>query len=167
MRVLGVDPGSIKSGYGIIDERENKLVMVEYGVIRTTSKTPLAQRLLQISNRLQQLIAQFQPQVLAIEDIFFAQNAKSALKLGQSRGVILLTAAQAGLRIAEYTPLEVKQAVVGYGRADKSQVQHMVKVLLRLKEIPRPDDAADALAIAICHHHSAKVKQQIEKAIKD
>jgi crossover junction endodeoxyribonuclease RuvC len=167
MRVLGVDPGSIKSGYGIIDECENELVMVEYGVIRTMPKTPLAHRLLQISNRLQQLIAQFHPQVLAIEDIFFAQNAKSALKLGQSRGVILLTAAQAGLRIAEYSPLEVKQAVVGYGRADKSQVQHMVKVLLRLQEIPQPDDAADALAIAICHHHSAKVKQQIEKAIKD
>ena len=165
MRVLGVDPGSIKSGYGIIDEQENTLIMVEYGVIRTAPKTPLAQRLLQISSRLQQLIAQFHPQVLAIEDIFFAHNVKSALKLGQSRGAILLTAAQAGLDIAEYTPLEVKQSVVGYGRADKSQVQQMVKVLLHLKEIPKPDDAADALAIAICHHHSAKMKQQINQLL--
>jgi len=165
MRVLGVDPGSIKSGYGIIDERQNELIVVEYGVIRTTSQTPLAQRLLRIGNRLQQLIAQFHPQVLAVEDIFFARNAKSALKLGQSRGAILLTAAQAGLDIAEYTPLEVKQSVVGYGRADKLQVQHMVKVLLRLKEVPKPDDAADALAIAICHHHSAKMKQQISQLL--
>lgn len=166
MRILGVDPGSIKSGYGIIDERENELIVIEYGVIRTTPKTSLAYRLLQISNRLQQLIAQFQPQVLAIEDIFFAHNVKSALKLGQSRGAILLTAVQAGLEIAEYSPLEIKQSVVGYGRADKSQVQHMVKVLLHLQEIPKPDDAADALAIAICHHHSAKMKQQINKAIE-
>lgn len=166
MRVLGVDPGSIKSGYGIIDEQNRQLVVVEYGVIRTTSKAPLAQRLLEISDRLQHLIAQFQPHVLAIEDIFFAKNAKSALKLGQSRGVILLTAARAGLEIAEYTPLEVKQSVVGYGRADKVQVQHMVKALLQLREIPKPDDAADALAIAICHHHSAKMRQQITQQMR-
>lgn len=167
MRVLGVDPGSIKSGYGIIDERDQQLVAVEYGVIRTSPKAPLAQRLLEISDRLQALIAQFQPHILAIEDMFFAKNVKSALKLGQSRGAILLTAARAGLEIAEYTPLEVKQAVVGYGRAEKTQVQHMVKMLLRLQEIPKPDDAADALAIAICHHHSAKMRQQINRAIKN
>jgi crossover junction endodeoxyribonuclease RuvC len=165
MRVLGVDPGSIKSGYGIIEQRGAELLVVEYGVIRTTANAPLAQRLLQISDRLRALIAQFQPQLLALEDLFFAKNAQSALKLGHARGVILLTAAQAHLEIAEYTPLEVKQAVVGYGRADKMQVQQMVKVLLRLKELPTPDDAADALAIAICHHHSAKMREQIKKAL--
>jgi crossover junction endodeoxyribonuclease RuvC len=167
MRVLGVDPGSIKSGYGIVDERDQQLVAVEFGVIRTTAKAPLAQRLLEISDRLQTLITQFQPHVLAIEDMFFAKNVKSALKLGQSRGAILLTAARAKLEIAEYTPLEVKQAVVGYGRAEKNQVQHMVKMLLHLQEIPKPDDAADALAIAICHHHSAKMRQQIDKAMRN
>lgn len=163
MRVIGVDPGSLKSGYGIIDEQETKLTVVEYGVIRTNSKAPLAQRLLQISTQLRKLIDRYAPQEVAIEDVFVAKNAKSSLKLGQVRGAILLTAAQAGLFIAEYSPLEVKQSVVGYGRADKFQVQHMVKVLLGLPEIPKPDDAADALAIAICHHHSAKMRRQIEK----
>lgn len=163
MRVIGVDPGSLTTGYGIIDEQETRLVVVDYGVIRTTTNTPLAQRLLQISNRLRELIEQYTPQELAIEDLFVAKNAKASLKLGHARGAILLTAAQAGLCIAEYSPLEVKQAVVGYGRADKFQVQQMVKVLLRLKDIPKPDDAADALAIAICHHHSAKMRRQIEE----
>lgn len=164
MRVIGVDPGSLKTGYGIIDEQDAALSVVEYGVIRTVPNAPLAQRLLQISTRLQELIEQYAPQEIAIEDLFVAKNVKASLKLGQARGAILLTAAQAGLSIAEYTPLEVKQAVVGYGRADKFQVQQMVKVLLHLKDIPKPDDAADALAIAICHHHSAKMKRQIEKA---
>ena len=165
MRVLGVDPGSIKSGYGVIEQRGAELAVLDYGVIRTTANAPLAPRLLQISVRLQALIAQWQPQVLALEDLFFAKNVQSALKLGHARGVILLIAAQAHLEIAEYTPLEVKQAVVGYGRAEKMQVQQMVKVLLRLKELPTPDDAADALAIAICHHHSAKMREQIKKAL--
>lgn len=163
MRVMGVDPGSLKSGYGIIEEQQGHLILIEYGVIRTTPRVALPQRLLEIGNRLQELIAHYRPQDLAVEDVFVAKNAKSSLKLGQARGAILLAAAQAGLRIAEYTPLEVKQAVVGYGRADKTQVQHMVKVLLHLSKIPRPDDAADALAIAICHHHSAKMKQQIQE----
>jgi crossover junction endodeoxyribonuclease RuvC len=163
MRVLGVDPGSIISGYGILDEHPQQLAVVDFGVMRTTSKAPLATRLLEISDRLQELITHYQPNVVAVEDLFFAQNAKSALKLGQSRGAILLTAARAGLEIAEYTPLEVKQAVVGYGRAEKNQVQHMVKVLLNLKDLPQPNDAADALAIAICHIHSAKMRQQIQR----
>jgi crossover junction endodeoxyribonuclease RuvC len=162
MRVIGVDPGSLKSGYGIIEERQGTLIVIDYGVIRTTPNTPLAQRLLQISTRIRELIEHYTPQEFAIEDLFVAKNAKSSLKLGQARGAILLTAAQAGLYIAEYTPLEVKQSVVGYGRADKLQVQHMVKAILGLKTIPKPDDAADALAIAICHHHSAKMKRQIE-----
>ena len=165
MRVMGVDPGSLKSGYGIIDEQQGNLVVIEYGVIQTTPHVALPQRLLEIGTRLQELIARYTPHELAIEDVFVAKNAKSSLKLGQARGAILLAAAQAGLPIAEYTPLEVKQAVVGYGRADKTQVQHMVKVLLRLTQIPRPDDAADALAIAICHHHSAKMTRQIARIL--
>ncbi len=162
MRVLGIDPGSLKSGYGLVDEQQGQLTVVDYGVIRTVPDTPLAQRLLLISARLQELIARHAPDEVAVEDVFVAKNAQSSLKLGQARGAILLTVAQAGLPVAEYTPLEVKQSVVGYGRADKEQVQQMVKVLLRLKEIPTPDDAADALAIAICHHHSVKVRHQIE-----
>ncbi len=162
MRVLGIDPGSLKSGYGLVDEQQGQLTVVDYGVIRTVPDTPLAQRLLLISARLQELIARHAPDEVAVEDVFVAKNAQSSLKLGQARGAILLTVAQAGLPVAEYTPLEVKQSAVGYGRADKEQVQQMVKVLLRLKEIPTPDDAADALAIAICHHHSVKVRHQIE-----
>ena len=162
MRVLGIDPGSLKSGYGLVDEQQGQLTVVDYGVIRTVPDTPLAQRLLLISARLQELIARHAPDEVAVEDVFVAKNAQSSLKLGQARGAILLTVAQAGLPVAEYTPLEVKQSVVGYGRADKEQVQQMVKVLLRLKEIPTPDDAADALAFAICHHHSVKVRHQIE-----
>lgn len=166
MRVLGVDPGSIKTGYGIVDKHEQQLQGVEFGVIRTVSKKPLSQRLLTISKGLADLLDQFHPDVVAVEDVFFAKNVKAALKLGQSRGAILLTIAQAGLEIAEYTPLEVKQSVVGYGRAEKEQVQHMVQVLLHLHTIPTPDDAADALAIAICHHHSANMRQQIRKAVR-
>ena len=162
MRVLGIDPGSLKSGYGLVDEQQGQLTVVDYGVIRTIPDTPLAQRLLLISARLQELIARHAPDEVAVEDVFVAKNAQSSLKLGQARGAILLTVAQAGLPVAEYTPLEVKQSAVGYGRADKEQVQQMVKALLRLKEIPTPDDAADALAIAICHHHSVKVRHQIE-----
>ena len=162
MRVLGIDPGSLKSGYGLVDEQQGQLTVVDYGVIRTVPDTPLAQRLLLISARLQELIARHAPDEVAVEDVFVAKNAQSSLKLGQARGAILLTVAQAGLPVAEYTPMEVKQSAVGYGRADKEQVQQMVKVLLRLKEIPTPDDAADALAIAICHHHSVKVRHQIE-----
>jgi len=164
MRVLGIDPGSLKSGYGIIDSIQNELVPIEYGVIRTTPNAPFAQRLLEISTRLQTLIQKYQPEEFAVEDVFVAKNAKSSLNLGQARGAIILTAAQAGLEVAEYTPLEVKQSVVGYGRADKSQVQQMVKMLLKLQEVPQPDDAADALAIAICHHHSMKVRAQLKGA---
>jgi len=164
MRVFGIDPGSLKSGYGIVDSQGADLVLVEYGVIRTGPNLSLAQRLLRISTRLEELLRQYAPQEVAVEDLFVAKNAKSSLKLGHARGAILLTAAQAGLEVVEYTPLEVKQSVVGYGRADKSQVQQMVKVLLKLREIPRPDDAADALAIAICHHHSAKMKRHIQNA---
>ncbi|PID58593.1 crossover junction endodeoxyribonuclease RuvC [candidate division KSB3 bacterium] len=162
MRVCGIDPGSLKSGFGIIDRHEATLIAIAYGVIRTDPKTPLAQRLLTISTRLQELIQTYQPDEFAVEDVFVAKNAKSSLTLGQARGAVLLTAAQAGLNVAEYTPLEVKQSVVGYGRADKSQVQQMVKVLLSLQEIPQPDDAADALAVAICHHHSMKMCTQLK-----
>ena len=161
MRTLGIDPGSLKSGYGVVDEQQGQLTMVEYGVIRTKSDAPLAERLLTISQRVRELIDQYAPDDVAVEEVFMATNAQSSLKLGQARGAILLTAAQAGISVAEYTPLQVKQSVVGYGRAEKTQVQQMVKVLLRLTELPTPDDAADALAIAICHHHSVKMNRQL------
>ncbi len=164
MRVLGIDPGSLKSGYGVVDEQQGQLQMVDYGVIRTKPDAPLAERLLTISVRLRELIERYAPDEIAVEEVFMATNAQSSLKLGQARGAILLTAAQAGMAVAEYTPLQVKQSVVGYGRAEKMQVQQMVKVLLRLTEIPSPDDAADALAIAICHHHSAKMNRQLAQA---
>ncbi len=164
MRTLGIDPGSLKSGYGVVDEQQGQLEMVDYGVIRTKPDAPLAERLLTISVRLRELIERYAPDEIAVEEVFMATNAQSSLKLGQARGAILLTAAQAGMSVAEYTPLQVKQSVVGYGRADKMQVQQMVKVLLRLTEIPTPDDAADALAIAICHHHSAKMNRQLAQA---
>ena len=164
MRVIGIDPGSITSGYGIVEERAGQLEVVEYGVMHIAQTVPLPQRLLFINQRLIELIQQYAPHEFAIEDVFVAKNAKSSLKLGHIRGALMLTAAQAGVSIAEYSALQVKQAVVGYGRAEKAQVQQMVKVLLRLRDLPRPEDAADALAVAICHHHSAKLNRQLAQA---
>jgi crossover junction endodeoxyribonuclease RuvC len=161
LRVLGVDPGSIKSGYGLIEESQKKLQTIDFGAIYTHPKDPFPARLLEIKRGLEQVITRYQPQVLALEDVFFAKNVKSALKLGHARGVILVTAMEAGLEIVEYAPLEIKQAVVGYGRADKYQIQQMVKILLGLQDIPQPEDAADALAVAICHIHSAEMRRRL------
>ncbi len=161
LRVLGVDPGSIKSGYGLIEESQNKLRTLDFGAIYTHPKDPFPVRLLEIKRGLEQVITCYQPEVMALEDVFFAKNVKSALKLGHARGVILVTAVEAGLEVVEYAPLEIKQAVVGYGRADKHQIQQMVKILLGLRDIPQPEDAADALAVAICHIHSAEMKRRL------
>lgn len=161
LRVLGVDPGSIKSGYGLIEESQQKLRTIDFGAIYTHPKDPFPARLLEIKRGLEQVITRYQPQVLALEDVFFAKNVKSALKLGHARGVILVTAMEVGLEIVEYAPLEIKQAVVGYGRADKYQIQQMVKILLGLQDIPQPEDAADALAVAICHIHSAEMRRRL------
>jgi crossover junction endodeoxyribonuclease RuvC len=153
---LGVDPGTAITGYGVIASDGDALQMIASGAITTPSDWNLARRLTHIHAELTALIAQYQPTDAVVEKLFFSKNVRTALSVGQARGVALLAAAQAGLAVHEYTPLQIKQAVVGYGRAEKMQIQQMVKVLLQLDFIPQPDDAADALAIAICHAHSAR-----------
>jgi len=156
--VLGVDPGATATGYGIVARSDGALRAIEYGSITTSSADPFPSRLQQIFGCLADLIRRHQPEWAAIETLVFAKNVQSAFKLGQVRGVALLAAAQGGIAIAEYTPLQVKSAVTGYGAAGKGQVQRMVYSLLNLSEPPRSTDAADALAIAICHHHSAALR---------
>lgn len=156
MRVMGIDPGSNCTGYGIIEESRGALRVVHWGVIRNSPRQPFPDRLKRIYDGLTSVIDEFAPDTVAVEDLFFANNAKSALKLGQTRGVTLLAAVNSNKAVAEYSPLEVKLSVVGYGRADKTQVRDMVMTLLRLKEAPEPLDATDALAVAICHAHTAQ-----------
>lgn len=156
MVILGIDPGTAITGYGLIAKQGNHLKQIAFGVIRTIPETPTALRLQQTSQELKLIVKQYQPDVMAVEQLFFNKNVRTALAVGQARGVILLAGAEAGLDIIEYTPLQVKMAVVGYGRAEKRQVQEMVRILLCLGAIPKPDDAADALAIAICHANSSK-----------
>jgi crossover junction endodeoxyribonuclease RuvC len=151
--ILGIDPGTATTGYGFIRERsDGSLEAVDYGVILTPAGMPQPERLLILYRRLQELILLHQPRSGAVEKLFFQRNVTTAMTVSQARGVVLLALAEAGLAAHEYTPMEVKQAVVGYGGAEKKQVQQMVKMLLGLEEIPRPDDAADALAVAICCH---------------
>ncbi len=157
MLALGIDPGTAITGYGFVREEASGLALVTYGVIRTPAGEPLYRRLLQIHEGLCALLATYRPDCVAVEELFFSTNARTAIAVGQARGVCLLAAAQAGLEVFEYTPLEVKQAIAGYGKASKEQVQQMVRMLLELDDIPRPDDAADAVAVAICHHHSARL----------
>jgi crossover junction endodeoxyribonuclease RuvC len=153
MRILGIDPGSGSTGYGIIETDGSRHAAVEFGAIKTHTRQPFHERLLKIHTELNAILAREKADVMAIEEVFHATNVQSALKLGHARGVALLVAAQQGLPVYEYSPLEIKSAVVGYGRAEKTQVQMMVRLLLNLVEIPSPDDAADALAVAICHAH--------------
>ena len=167
MRVLGIDCGTEYTGYGVVDllsdDRNNKndrLVCIVCGAVKVSPHDPMPTRLSRISIGLQELISQHRPDQVAIEDVFYAANVKSALKLGQVRGVAMLAAASAGLEVAEYSPLSIKSAVVGYGRAEKHQVQQMVTRLLNLDQIPEPADAADALAIAICHLHTATTHER-------
>ena len=156
MRVMGVDCGSQYTGFAIVEQASGEeLHSVAMGAIRLSTHDPLEVRLLRIFQELSELIAAHHPEVVAIEDVFYAANAKSALKLGHVRGVAMLAAAQAGLPVVAYAPLSIKSAVVGYGRAEKSQVQMMVTRLLKLETVPQPADVADALAIAICHLHTA------------
>jgi crossover junction endodeoxyribonuclease RuvC len=156
MRVLGVDCGTEYTGYGVVEEAgEGQLRCLTAGAIRLSPREPLPRRLERIFSKLSELITAHRPELVAIEDVFYAVNVKSALKLGQVRGVAMLAAAAAGLEVCEYAPLAIKSAVVGYGRAEKSQVQQMVTRLLRLPEAPESPDAADALALAICHLHTA------------
>lgn len=159
MLVLGIDPGTATTGYGLIREAEDgSLQVVDYGVIQTPANMLMPERLLELFNQLRQLILLHRPDTGAVEKLFFEKNVRTAITVGQARGVALLALAEAGLAVGEYTPLEVKQAVTGYGGADKNQVQQMVKALLSLTDVPRPDDAADALAVAICHMHSTQIR---------
>jgi crossover junction endodeoxyribonuclease RuvC len=167
MIVLGIDPGTAITGYGIVkDAPDGRLFEICHGVIRTDSKSPFPLRLKRIHDGIASLIRQHNPQVVAIEQLFFGKNAKTALSVGQARGVVILTGVLAGLELFEYTPIQVKEAVVGYGRAEKMQIQQMVKMLLGLTEIPKPDDAADALAVAICHLHSYRMRRTFRQALR-
>ena len=159
MIILGIDPGTAITGYGLVSYEGNHLKRITFGVIRTTPDQMMAERLRILYQELQIVITQYQPEIMAIEELFFNRNVRTALAVGQARGVAILAAANLGIEVTEYTPLQVKQAVVGYGRAEKHQIQEMVRILLCLTECPKPDDAADALAIAICHAHSSKMKR--------
>ncbi len=151
MLVLGIDPGLAILGYGVVEKDHNKLCTLDYGTVTTPSRMNTAQRLVRIYDGVCELMDKFCPDAVAVEELFFNKNVKTAISIGEARGVAIVAAAQYDVPIYEYTPLQVKQAVVGYGRAEKRQVQHMVKMLLGLRDIPKPDDAADALAISICH----------------
>lgn len=152
MRIIGIDPGTGILGFGVIEiAKGNKPMMITAGVISTPAHTPLEDRLLEIYDGLNQIIRETNPDVMSIEKLFFAQNITTAISVSHARGVAMLVGRQANLRLAEYTPLQIKQTLTGYGRADKKQVQEMVKLHLKLKSIPRPDDAADALAAAITY----------------
>ncbi|MFC1766963.1 crossover junction endodeoxyribonuclease RuvC [Candidatus Margulisiibacteriota bacterium] len=161
MKTLGIDPGTAITGYGILDDRNGTVKVIDYGCVKTSSKESPSKRLSKIYADVKKLISKHKPKYVAIEKLFFNSNVKTAMAVGQARGVMILAASEAGLSISEYTPLEVKMALTGYGRADKTQMQKMVKTLLRLDEIPRPDDAADALAIALCHVNSKSFKQKV------
>lgn len=167
MRVLGIDPGTAITGYGVVEERAGELSLVECGVIRTPPEMGLPARLEEIYRAVQGLIARLAPAAVAVEALFFNTNVRTAFAVGQARGVCLLAAAQAHLPVYEYTPLQVKQAVVGYGRAEKQQIQEMVRLMLHLEDIPRPDDAADAVAVAICHHHMWRMQALTDAALHE
>ena len=155
MRILGIDPGIAIVGFGLIESNRGSVRMLQYGAVTTEAGLPLATRLVQIENDMTALIAQLKPDEIAVEELFFSKNITTGIAVAHGRGVILCTAERLGVPIFEYTPMQVKQAVVGYGLADKKQVMDMTKRLLKLKAVPRPDDAADALAIALCHARSA------------
>jgi crossover junction endodeoxyribonuclease RuvC len=163
MVVLGVDPGTATTGYGLVSETSTgELEAVAYGVITTSPDMGMPERLLLLYRQLKEIILLHQPSTGAVEKLFFQRNVTTALAVGQARGIVLLVLAEAGLDVSEYTPMEVKQAICGYGGADKSQVQQMVRALLTLQEIPHPDDAADALAVAICHLSTSRYLRAIQ-----
>jgi crossover junction endodeoxyribonuclease RuvC len=161
MRTLGIDPGTAIMGWGVVDEADGALHLADFGALTTPAGMPQAERLVQLYDGLQELLQKYRPDDAAIEELFFGKNVNTAITVGQARGVALLALAQAGVSIHEYKPTAVKQAVAGYGGADKKQMQEMVRLTLRLDKIPRPDDAADALAIAICHAYTAPMLRRI------
>ena len=161
MRILGVDPGFAITGYSIIDYIGNKFHLETSGAILTEAKTSFPLRLEKINKELDNIIKMYKPDAMAIEELFFNNNAKTAINVAQARGVILITARQNNVDIYEYTPLQVKQAVTGYGRADKIQVQRMVKMILNVEKLPKLDDTTDSMAMAICHAHSARFVEKL------
>lgn len=159
LRVLGIDPGTAIVGWAVLDECKGQVSSVAYGHISTSPENSTAERLFEVVKDLECIIAKYKPQEAAVEDLFFFKNVKTVMKVSQARGSILLTLERFCVNIFEYTPLQVKQALTGYGRAEKKQIQLMVKNILKLKEIPKPDDTADAIAIALCHINSRKMRQ--------
>lgn len=169
MKILGIDPGYAILGYGVLEKVGNRFRPLTYGSLTTDRDMPMPQRLDVLYNGLREIIEEQRPDVASIEQLYFNNNAKTAINVGQARGVAILACVKGGLEIAEYTPLQIKQALVGNGRAEKKQVQFMVKTILNLKEVPKPDDTADALAAAICHGHAAGTRdrmKEIEKRIR-
>jgi crossover junction endodeoxyribonuclease RuvC len=166
MLVLGIDPGTATTGFGLVAQEHGQEKLVKYGVIRTSPGLAMEQRLLQIYQEFNALAAEYCPDAVAVEELFHHKNAKTFISVAQSRGVILMATANLGMELAEYTPLQVKQAVVGYGNADKRQVQLMVQKILAMHDQPKPDDAADALAVAICHIHSRRMKNLVKGGVK-
>lgn len=161
MRVLGIDPGIATLGYGVVEYKNNKFFPIAYGAITTDAGVDKAFRLYTLYKGLEDIIKFYRPEIVAIEELFYNKNSKTVITIGEVRGISILAAVNLGVKVYEYTPLQVKQAVVGYGRAEKLQVQQMVKVLLNLDEIPKPDDVADALAVAICHCHSNNMLERL------
>ena len=156
MRILGIDPGYAIVGFGIVDYAGSVFQAVEYGAIYTEAHTPFTARLCSIEEDIQELLRRYRPDCMAIERLYFTNNQKTAIDVAQARGVLVVAAARKGIPVHEYTPLQVKQAVVGYGKAEKHQIMDMTRRILRLEQTPKPDDAADALALAICHGHSSR-----------
>ncbi|GGF90695.1 crossover junction endodeoxyribonuclease RuvC [Paenibacillus aceti] len=166
MRILGIDPGIAIVGFGFIDKQGSKCTPVQYGCIETKAHTPEEDRLLYVYEGMVQLIEKYKPDAVALEKLFFNRNVTTAMSVGQARGVLVLAAVQKGLPVAEYTPMQVKQAIVGYGKAEKRQVQEMTRMFLKLKAIPKPDDVADALAVAICHAHSYTLNSKLNEVLR-
>lgn len=161
MRILGIDPGYAITGYAFLDYQDSRFTVLDYGLIQTQAETPFPNRLLTIHQSLDSLCQRWHPEVMAIEELFFARNTTTAIGTAQARGVAIVSCARLGIPVYEYTPMQVKVAVTGYGKAEKAQVQEMVRVLLHLKKIPKPDDVADAIAIAICHAHSGNRREAL------
>ena len=163
MIILGIDPGIAIVGYGVIEYTNSRFRALAYGAIRTPAHTPVEERLKTIHERLSEIIEKFSPDEIVVEELFFNSNTTTAIAVAEARGVILLTAAEHGLKINEYTPLQIKQSVVGYGKAEKLQVQKMVKTILNLEKVPKPDDVADALAVAVCHTNYSGYQSYLDK----
>lgn len=158
MRILGIDPGTATTGYGVVDKVDASPIMVDYGTILTSPKKTGPERLLDIYERMNEILDQYHPDVVAMERLFFSKNQTTGIAVSKACGVIQFAIAQRGIHVVEYSPPEVKQAVVGYGGAEKKQVQYMIQRILNLKEPPKPDDAADALALCVCHAHAEKLR---------